>query len=166
VAELTPSEKLQPCLLDRLTDDEPLVQVESRNQRVISQARYRAGVLRDLQWLFNTSAHLPIEGSRPFRIQNYPEAERSVINFGTRQLCGLTVPHMRELEQHLANAIQVFEPRILSRTVTVHADQERNIITFEWDGELWGNERPEYLHVKTEVDLETGQCLLGDAPHG
>jgi type VI secretion system protein ImpF len=166
VAELTPSEKLQPCLLDRLTDEEPQTQVESRNQRVISQARYRAGVLRDLRWLFNASAHLPIEGSRPFRIQNYPEAERSVINFGTRQLCGLTTPQMMELEQQLTNAIQFFEPRILSRTVRIHADLERNIVTFELNGELWGNPLPEYLHLKTEVDLETGQCLLGDAPHG
>jgi type VI secretion system protein ImpF len=166
VAELTSSEKLQPCLLDRLTDDEPQTQVESRTQRVISHQRYRAGVLRDLHWLFNASAHLPIEGSRPFRIQDYPEAERSVINFGTRQLCGLTAPSMTELEQQLANAIQFFEPRIVSRTLSVHADQERNLITFELNGELWANPLPEQLYVKTQVDLETGQCLLGDASNG
>ncbi|MHC4750853.1 MAG: type VI secretion system baseplate subunit TssE, partial [Planctomycetota bacterium] len=36
MAELTPMDRLQPCLLDRLTDDEPDVQKESRDQRVVS----------------------------------------------------------------------------------------------------------------------------------
>ena len=48
MAELTPLEKLQPCLLDRLTDDEPQKGEESRMQRVISAQRYRRGVLSDL----------------------------------------------------------------------------------------------------------------------
>ena len=62
--ELAVIEKLQPCLLDRLTDDEPQNQQESRTQRVISLQRYRQDVLRDLLWLFNASAHLPEEGRR------------------------------------------------------------------------------------------------------
>jgi len=53
--DVTPLEKLQPCLLDRLTDDEPRKQEESRSQRVISHQKYRRGVLRDLEWLFNSS---------------------------------------------------------------------------------------------------------------
>jgi len=73
MAELTPLEKLQPCLLDRLTDDEPNISEESRNQRVISVQRYRRGVLRDLEWLFNTSAHLDEEGREKFRLSDFPE---------------------------------------------------------------------------------------------
>jgi type VI secretion system protein ImpF len=64
--ELAVVEKLQPCLLDRLTDDEPKNSQESRSQRVISVQRYRQGVLRDLQWLFNSSAHLAYEGKNNF----------------------------------------------------------------------------------------------------
>ena len=60
--ELIVVEKLQPCLLDRLTDDDPKNSLESRDRRVISLQRYRQGVLRDLQWLFNASAHLRQEG--------------------------------------------------------------------------------------------------------
>ncbi len=56
MAELTPLEKLQPCLLDRLTDDDPKNGEESRAQRVVSLSRYKRGVLRDLEWLFNTDA--------------------------------------------------------------------------------------------------------------
>ena len=166
MAELTPLEKLQPCLLDRLTDDEPSKTEESRLQRVVSLQRYKRGVLRDLEWLFNASAHLPAEGQKQFRLSDYPEAYRSVINFGTRQLCGLIAPDMDELERELGEAIQAFEPRIIRHTVAVKANIERNIVSFELHGELWANPVPEKLFIKTKIDLETGQCNLGDGGNG
>src|SRR5271167_2554441 len=103
MADPTPIERLQPCLLDRLTDDEPLQKEESRNQRVVSLQRYRRGVLRDLSWLFNTHGYLRL-GSESFDLRDYPEAWRSVINFGTRQLCGLTAPDMERLQDELGEA--------------------------------------------------------------
>lgn len=163
MAELTPFEKLQPCLLDRLTDDEPDQTEESRNQRVISLSRYKRGVLRDLEWLFNASAHLPVEGRRQFRLRDYPDAYRSVINFGTRQLCGLLAPHMEELEQELCEAVQLFEPRIINHTLTVKATLQRHMVSIEMVGELWADPIPEKLFIKTSIDVETGQCSLGDA---
>jgi len=166
MAELTPLEKLQPCLLDRLTDDEPEKTEESRNQRIISLQRYKRGVLRDLEWLFNASAHLPVEGPQEFRLSDYPEAHRSVINFGTRQLCGLIAPNMDELERELREAIQLFEPRIIDHTLTVKATIERHMVSFEMFGELWANPIPEKLFIKTNIDLETGQCNLGDTGNG
>jgi type VI secretion system protein ImpF len=166
MSDLTPLEKLQPCLLDRLTDDEPDKTEESRNQRVISQARYKRGVLRDLEWLFNSSAHLPEEGRRQFKLSDYPEAYRSVINFGTRQLCGMLAPNMDELERELAEAVRLFEPRIINHTLTVKATVERHLVTMEIFGELWANPVSEKLFIKTSIDLENGQCSLGDGGHG
>jgi type VI secretion system protein ImpF len=166
MAELTPLEKLQPCLLDRLTDEEPSRTEESRNQRIVSIQRYRRGVLRDLEWLFNASAHLPVEGKEEFRLGDYPEACRSVINFGTRQLCGLIAPDMAELEREMSEAIQVFEPRIIGHTLNIRASLKRNIVAFELSGELWATPVPEKLFVKTIIDLETGQCNIGDGVHG
>jgi type VI secretion system protein ImpF len=164
--ELTPTEKLQPCLLDRLTDDEPGKQEESRNQRVISLQRYKRGVVRDLEWLFNTSAHLPEEGRNQQRLADYPEAFRSVINFGTRQLCGLNAPDMESLEHELSEAIHFFEPRILRHSLALKAVIEHQIISFEVVGEIWANPIPEKLFIKTQIDLESGQCSLGDSGHG
>jgi len=164
--ELTPYEKLQPCLLDRLTDDDPQNTQEGRSQRVISLSRYKRGVLRDLEWLLNASAHLPGEGGGRWRMEDFPEAEGSVINFGSRQLSGLFAPDMHELERHLADALQLFEPRILSQSVTIHASMDRNVIDIEIRGELWANPMPEQLYVKTNIDLETGLCTLGDSPDG
>jgi len=166
MAEPIPIEKLQPCLLDRLTDDEPGKQEESRSQRVVSHQKYRRGVLRDLEWLLNTQAYLNIEGMESFQLKDYPDAFRSVINYGTRQLCGLTAPDLERLQEELGEAIQTFEPRLTPRTLAVRADLERNLLTLDVEGELWANPLPEHLHLKTTVDLETGQCLLGDSSHG
>src|SRR5262245_51448085 len=149
MADQTPIERLQPCLLDRLTDDEPDKRDESRALRVVSHQKYRRGVMRDLEWLFNTSAYLSVEGLETFHLKNYPEAMRSVINYGTRQLFGQTGLDMDKLQEELGEAIRVFEPRISPRSLIIHTNKERNLITFEIDGEMWANPLPEHLHVKT-----------------
>jgi type VI secretion system protein ImpF len=166
MSDPTPLERLQPCLLDRLTDDDPANSQESRNQRMVLLPRYKRGVLRDLEWLFNCSAHLPEEGSEKFQIGLFPEAAASVINFGTRHLCGLVAPDMRELERQLAAAIQIFEPRIIRNTLSVKATIERHLISFEIRGDLWANPVPEHLLISTKIDLETGQASLGDRSDG
>jgi type VI secretion system protein ImpF len=160
--ELAVVERLQPCLLDRLTDDEPNNSQESRSQRVISLQRYRQGVMRDLQWLFSSSAHLPQEGQQAFSIEDFPDAFKSVINFGTRHLFGLMAPNMRELERQLTEALYTFEPRILRNSLKVRSRLEGNVIALELEGELWAAPLPEHLHIKTKLDLETGLCSIGE----
>lgn len=159
--ELVVVEKLQPCLLDRLTDDDPKNQQESRAQRVISLQRYRQGVMRDLQWLFDSSAHLPQEGDATFSIEDYPDAFRSVINFGTRHLFGLMAPKMRELERELTESLYTFEPRILRNSLKVRSKLEGNMVALEVEGEIWANPLPERLHIKTSLDIESGHCTVG-----
>jgi type VI secretion system protein ImpF len=163
MSNFAPAERLQPCLLDRLTDDEPDKKEESRAQQVISLQRYRRGVFRDLEWLFNTSAFLPYEVSNTINLEDYPEAFKSVINYGARQLCGLTAPDMDSLRRELTEVLLMFEPRVNPRTLTVRTYLERNIVTFEFDGELWAYPSPEPLNLRTSVDLETEQCVFGDS---
>jgi type VI secretion system protein ImpF len=160
--ELIVVEKLQPCLLDRLTDDEPKNSQESRTQRVISLQRYRQGVLRDLHWLFSASAHLRQEGQGTFSIEDYPEAFRSVINFGTRHLFGVLTPDVRELERQLTKALYTFEPRILRNSLKVRSQVEGNVIALDVEGDLWAIPLPEHLHIKTTLDIESGHCTVGD----
>jgi type VI secretion system protein ImpF len=158
-----PIERLQPCLLDRLTDDEPKNREESRSQRVVSLQRYRRGVLRDLAWLFSTSAHLPVEGAqRQFRITDFPEVARSTLNFGTRHLFGLTAPDMQSLQRELHQALLVFEPRILPHTLQVSATMDRQVVEIAVSGDLWANPVPEKLFIKTKIDIEAGAPLFAD----
>ena len=162
MAELTPKERLQPSLLDRLTDDEPDQLQESREKRVLSMSRLRDYVLRDLAWLFNADA--PLESDDD--MERYPFAARSVINFGIPPLAGLTIRilDLNMLENLLRQSVIDFEPRILG-IVCASGQSDRctvshNALTFEIEGELWGQPLPQQLYLKTEIDLESGQVKI------
>ena len=154
MAELTHRERLQPSLLDRLTDDEPGTTRETREQRVLSLQRLRETVLRDLGWLLNTTNLASAED-----LSGYPEVARSVLNFGIPDLSGrpLVGPDVPLLERRLRQAIADFEPRIISRTLKVtlainEGQLNRNALTFLIEGDLWAQPVPLHLYLKTEID--------------
>jgi type VI secretion system protein ImpF len=164
MAELTPQDRLQPALLDRLTDDEPGSKVESRERRVVSVRQLRASVLRDLGWLLNTTPLGQLED-----LSDVPEAEASVINFGLPDLAGVTLSGLDpgELERRIREAIRRYEPRILPRTLKVRAVMpddapHKNALAFEIEGELWGQPMPTRLYLKSEIDLEDGTMTVID----
>jgi type VI secretion system protein ImpF len=163
---LTPLDKLQPCLLDRLTDDEPDKRDESRSQRIVSVQRYKAGVLRDLEWLFNSIGHYPDERVGELTFADYEAAFHSVLNFGIRQLYGRLAPDVEEIEKQLFDALTVFEPRINRRTLSVKAVIKQQILSIEMTGELWVYPIPEKLFIQTQLDLETSQCSVKEGGHG
>ena len=102
MAELTPKERLQPALLDRLIDNEPDKQQAPRESRLITKKRLHEAVLRDLAWLFNTTRL----GS-DLELAGYEYARHSVINFGLPALSGETAStlDMVSLEQTIKQVI-------------------------------------------------------------
>jgi type VI secretion system protein ImpF len=167
MADLTPSERLQPCLLDRLTDDEPDAKRESRDRRVFSLRQVREAVLRDLSWLLNTSARFSDD-----ELAEYPAVARSVVNYGVRDHTGQTASglDLAALERVVRNAVERYEPRVTPGTVRVRAirtdDEAGNTLTIEISGDLWAQPVPEPLFVKTELDLETGQYRVEESRSG
>ena len=155
MAELTQKELLQPCLLDRLADDEPLQKVESREQRVLSFRKLKQSVIRDLQWLLNAGC---LETTQDLSI--YPHVKQSVLNFGIPDLTGTAASNADRtaLERVLRQVIVDFEPRIIKTSLKVRAQAtgEHNTIIFEIEGELWAQPLPERLYLKTILDLELG----------
>jgi type VI secretion system protein ImpF len=158
MAELTTQERLQPSLLDRLTDDEPNKSEESREKRVISANRLRDCVTRDISWLLNC-VNLCAEEE----LIDYPEVSRSVLNFGISDLTGsaLSGVDASVLQRRIRAAIVAFEPRLTASTlsVTVLADGARmdgQSLVFNIESEMWAQPIPLNLYLKTEVDLETG----------
>ena len=160
MAELAPMERLQPALLDRLTDEAPERKQEPREARVITSQKLRAAVIRDLGWLLNaTRPHQGVDWD------DAPHAERSVINFGLPALSGATASTLDigGLESRLRRAIVDFEPRIDPATLRVRALaaqdllDHHNQIQFEIHGQLWAQPVPIEMLLRTEVDLETGQ---------
>lgn len=178
MAELNPRDRIQPFLLDRLTDDQTDQARESREKNVFSPRQLKAALLRDLAWLLNTPAPTDDEG-----ITEFTQATTSVLNFGVRDLTGLTASGLAapELERNIVRAIQMFEPRLAKNTVSVslvgraeagggggggRGGTGMNSVGLEIRGEIVANQLPDPLYIKTEVDLETGQFLLKDRPNG
>jgi type VI secretion system protein ImpF len=165
VAELTPQERLQPALLDRLTDDHPDEQQEPREHRVMSKRQLRQAVLRDLAWLFNSTR---LESG--VDLSKVPDVRRSVVNFGLPALSGRIASSLdiSELERSVRQAILDFEPRILADTLRVKALLQasqldhHNVIGMEIHGQLWAQPVPLELLVRTEIDLETGKVEIAD----
>jgi type VI secretion system protein ImpF len=166
MAELAPRERLQPSLLDRLTDDEPDSTAEPRERRVLSLRTLRQGVLRDLAWLLNTTNLLSVVDTGKL-----PHLANSVLNYGVPDLSGISVSSLNldKLERAIRQAIWDFEPRLIRGTVTVSAmsgNVDHNKLTFEITGDLWAQPYPERLYLKTELDLERGVVMLAEVGAG
>jgi type VI secretion system protein ImpF len=165
MSTLKAQDRLQPALLDRLTDDDPTNPAETTETRIISRSRTREAVLRDLSWLFNTTC-LTGEGA----FEQYPEVRRSVLNYGLPALSGQTASSVDPvaLEEKVKTAILDYEPRILADTLQVEAlvsEQQldhHNQISFRISGQLWSQPVPLELLLQTNVDLETGHVEIKD----
>jgi type VI secretion system protein ImpF len=162
---LSPQDRLQPALLDRLTDDEPDKKVEPRERRVLTKAKLRQAVLRDLAWLFNATR---LEAGTD--LSKTPHARRSVINFGLPAFSGSTASSLdlTDLARAIRQAILDYEPRILPNTLEIKtlveggAMDHHNVIGVEIHGQLWAQPVPLELLVRTEIDLETGKVEMAD----
>ncbi|MGH8175986.1 MAG: type VI secretion system baseplate subunit TssE [Steroidobacter sp.] len=165
MAELLPQERLQPSLLDRLTDDAPDAREEGRDKRVLSLSQLRSSVLRDIGWLLNT---IHLQASQD--LSAWPAVASSTVNYGIPDLAGTSIAgrNTGALERAVRQAVLNFEPRILSDTlrVTVRIEPEqmtRHAMLFIIEGQLWAQPVPLSLYLKTELDLETGAVTVAES---
>lgn len=189
MAELYQKDRLQPSLLDRLTDDNVqrerqregnnkdssnMKQVTGREYKkksvdrlVISARNLREYVKRDLSWLLNSGN---LEGV--VDLSSYPYVAKSVVNYGTPDLAGTVAANtdVRTLERQIHRTILNFEPRILPKTLRVRVikndEMSRNALCFEIECDIWGQPVPEHLYLNSEVDFETGLFEFFDRPRG
>jgi type VI secretion system protein ImpF len=164
MAQLTPKEKLQPSLLDRLTDLRPDVRTSNAGVRVLSMQELREGVQRDLGALLNATALDVVED-----LSAYPNVQHSTLNFGMPDMSGKTASgvDVKELERILLRTIQEFEPRIMQESLKVTGDmldkKGHNTMIITIEGELWSQPLPQKLLLRTELDLETGEIKVEEA---
>ena len=166
MAETPPLERLQPALLDRLKDDDPLTSTEPRERRFMSKRELRAAVLRDLTWLFNATRLETADD-----LSEAPLVRKSVLNFGLPAMSGRPASSydVTELERAIRQAILDFEPRILPASLRVTAlfqendVDHHNVIGVEIVGQLWSQPIPLELLLRTEIDLEAGTVEVRDS---
>lgn len=182
MAELTSQDRLQPSLLDRLTDHDAASSKESVDARVLSRQQLRAAVLRDLSWLFNANRAEPTrrkadEGKRTERIEAElmrwaaaPEAQRSVLNYGLPSMSGESVGKLdlRAVSADIKQAIINFEPRIDANTLEVDVQIDGNVrshhnhLKLVIRGNMWNQPVPLELLLSASMDVETGQAAVRD----
>jgi type VI secretion system protein ImpF len=165
-------DRLQPSLLDRLTDLEPHARHESRERRVISARALRDSVQRDIGWLLNASARAAgTDGA------DLPHVATSVLNYGLPDLAGRDVAALTAgtLERLIRDALWAFEPRLARESVRVTAIDDAkgakgakgagggHVIRFEIEADMWSQPYPERLFLRTELDLEAGEARVFDA---
>jgi len=169
MSEPSARDRLQPSLLDRLTDFEPHARHEARERRVVSARALRESVQRDIGWLLNASgladgAHAP----------GLPHVATSVLNYGLPDLAGRNVAALTPgaLERVIRDALWAFEPRLARESVRVTAIDDTkgaarsHVIRFEIEAQMWSQPYPERLFLRTELDLEAGEVRICDASAG
>ena len=157
-------DRLQPALLDRLTDLAPLSLVEADDTRVMNKSQIRDAVLRDLSWLLNSVQSLGRLA------QQYPQAADSVLNYGLPPMSGQLASRVDvgQLERTIKQAILRFEPRVMEDSLEVKALEAssvldtHNVIEFEIRGFMWAQPVPLELLLRTQIDLEAGQVEVRD----
>ena len=161
----TDKDRLQPALLDRLTDHEPLAKTERGEAVYVNDRRLRAALLRDLGWLLNST-----NASRQLDDTPLPHVRRSVLNFGIPPIAGQLFSEMdwKDIQAALRTAILSFEPRILAETLVVNvlpsfdSLNHHNTLQFEIRCHYWSLPYPLELLLKSSLDLESGQVVLAD----
>lgn len=157
------AERLQPALLDRLTQSGP---DSGAGPATVDRARLKRAVLRDLAWLLNAVQPLAREQSAL-----HPGVAASVLNFGLAPLAGARASEVDAgtLEAAIRDAIVRYEPRILPEGLEVRALQAasvldlHNVIELEIRARLWARPVPLELLLRTRLDLEAGQVQVQEA---
>jgi type VI secretion system protein ImpF len=145
---LTSRDKMQPVLLDMLTDDEPQKKQEAQ--------------VRNLFNCVNSESNLDLG--------DFPQVRRSTLNYGIASLAGKRMSDIEwlDIQRALTDSILHFEPRILPEGLQVRCISDtgslelHNVLSIEIKGRLWCVPYPLEFLFRTDVDLENGHFDLKD----
>ncbi|WKU19519.1 type VI secretion system baseplate subunit TssE [Advenella alkanexedens] len=156
-------DRLQPALLDRLTDDSPDKRQELPDHGMMNYEALRKAVLRDLRWVLNTTS---LEADHD--LGGWPHVKNSTLNFGVGALAGKSMSEIdwANVEESVTASIMSFEPRILPDSLEVSCITEmnvlehHNVLSLLIRGKLWCNPYPREFMFRTDIDLESGHMDL------
>lgn len=156
-------ERLQPSLLDRLTDLQPAQKRENGDQQSLTMQQLRQAVLRDLAWLLNATSLGTIDET----LNERPALAGSTLNYGIPGFAGMieSAGRVNLLEEEIAAAIRRFEPRIRPESLRVRArasTEATSSLVFEIEGELWAQPVPQQLFVQTQIEVETRLAVVSE----
>lgn len=161
MSDRTIVDRLQPSLLDRLTDLAPERSADGPDDRLIDLRRLRDIIRRDLTWLLNAT-----NNEREIDPAQYPHAARSVLNFGVEVVAGdyNTQDRTMRIRSSIRKAVERFEPRLSQGTLDVVLRQDEHlsqaVVVFDIHADMWAQPVPMELYLRSRIDLTTGQVAL------
>lgn len=165
MADVARGERLQPSLLDRLTDNAPESRRESLDQQSLTMQQLRQAVLRDIGWLLNTTNLAAVED-----LDGYPRVAASTLNYGVPGFTGMLSAEEKVavLENAIADALRRYEPRLRAGSLRVRAREDTGdhvvpTLVFDIRGELWAQPVPQQLFLETSIDIQTRLAVVTDA---
>jgi type VI secretion system protein ImpF len=103
----------------------------------------------------------------------YPLVQSSILNYGIMDLTGQQLSSIKpeKLEKSVRDALLRYEPRLLPGSIAVSIQLGKNpfgaaALVVEIKAELHSEPLPVALHLRTEIDVETGRVNVGDASSG
>jgi type VI secretion system protein ImpF len=165
MADLNSRNRLRPSLLELLQSDLPAVMDEEDLRRY---------VVRDLEWLFNTTGNSSlVPQDKDAGIDAYPNVAASVLNYGLPGMTGGSVARLdrESLQRALRQVLARFEPRILQQGLKVQLDPghdalREGTLAFEIEGRLRLDKRSVPIRLRTEVDVGTSAATVIDKDAG
>jgi type VI secretion system protein ImpF len=151
----------RPSLLDRIVDLEPREALDRPLSQDESIARYRASVLRDVEWLLNARRTLtPIPAG-------LDELASSVFAYGLPDISSLAADSDEAragLVRRIERAIRLFEPRLADvRVILADVEGSSREIHFTIEGLLRMEPEPEQVVFDTVVELARGDFSVESA---
>lgn len=125
-----------------------------------NEAALRATVLRELNWILNTTNLDSV-----CDLEDFPEVETSVLNYGVRDMAGKLLQRraIQSRARDIRDAIRRFEPRIDTQHLEVDpvtADNKPNAVTFVIRGDVTAAVKALPVEFKTDVEIDTGIATL------
>ncbi|WP_138464443.1 type VI secretion system baseplate subunit TssE [Poseidonocella sp. HB161398] len=160
-----------PSLLDRLTDDAPLLREDPRGRPGGGPAGGPPGglaglkraILRDISWLLNTAAL-----ERSADLSACPHVAASCLNYGAPSLYGREREglDLYRLQEEIADALRRFEPRLAPGSLLVsgwESGEAGAAICLRIEAELRVEPMPVRMVMRTEIDPDSPAIRVVEA---
>ncbi len=158
------SSKYLPCLLTRLTDDNPFSREDVDYKANFSIERLKKDVLLNLSMLLNS----PVAPAETLRLKNeFPNVASSGYHFGIDSYAGLTdlTANREHVAMSVRDALIRFEPRFRPESITVSIEpgnkgRDKTSLDLSISCILDVHPLSEDIFFRLHVDVETGNITL------
>lgn len=158
-------EIFMPCLLGRLTDQNPEQKTENFT-RGISLKQLKQNILWNIELILNSRSHPSSDVWG-----NDPVVTDSVLGMGLPDFCGSShsAAAREKLREEIIHQLSVFEPRLEKETLEVNYvngnDEKSNHSVLELEISAWISVEPlrEELVFRSRLDLESGTATINSA---